>query len=128
LTLTTPPFFLQLFRGEQGVGTETLLNALPSVDTFFFLSGTLVLISQSLFREGPNIFVDIRANVKYVLTHLKDGGLSKTEANIWGFAGQIISFHGPQLDRGPDLQRLFLKNKHHFSDHRIKQRPHSPDF
>ena len=28
--------------GELGISTETLLNALPAVDTFFFLSGTLV--------------------------------------------------------------------------------------
>lgn len=28
--------------GQLGAFTETLLNALPSVDTFFFLSGTLV--------------------------------------------------------------------------------------
>ena len=43
---TTPPqltiYLFQFYAGQLGASTETLLNALPSVDTFFFLSGTLV--------------------------------------------------------------------------------------
>jgi peptidoglycan/LPS O-acetylase OafA/YrhL len=42
IILTELDVFRKFIFGELGPASETLLNSLPSVDTFFFLSGTLV--------------------------------------------------------------------------------------
>ena len=45
---------LQLFLGNAGPLSETVLNALPAVDTFFFLSGTLVAYLSFIQLEKRN--------------------------------------------------------------------------
>ena len=47
---------LDVFGGSLGIAGEAILNALPSVDTFFLMSGTLTtyILFKELDRAGGN--------------------------------------------------------------------------
>lgn len=89
---------MDVFSGGQGLAFEAVLNALPSVDSFFLMAGTLTsyILFKELEKAGDNVLKHIIVFILYyVHRYLR---ITITYAIIIGF---VITIY-PYVYYGPD--------------------------